>query len=102
MSCEVIVEDNNIELIVESQSTEVIQEPSTTELVVESQSTEVIQEPLQQDILIVATGANSALIKRTIDHIITIRDDCVLLMRNPIFTINGQLVIEPEGEALML
>ena len=102
MSCEIIVDDNNIELIVESQATEVIQSPSTIEIIVESEAIEVVCEPLQKDIVIVATGANSALIKRIIDRLITIRDNCVLLMRNPIFTANGQLVIEPEGEALML
>ena len=102
MSCDVIAEDNDIELVVKSQSTEVVQELLSAELVVESQSNEVVHEALQKDIIIVATGANSALIKRTISHPIFIRDDCTLLMRNPVFISDGQLVIEPTGEALML
>ena len=41
-------------------------------------------------------------IKRIIDTRINIGNKCTLLMRNPLFTENGQLVIDIEGEALML
>ncbi len=102
MSCEVIVSDNDNELIVESNTLEVIQQQNTVEIIVNSEATEVIQETLSSEIIIVATGANSALIKRTINYPIFIRDDCTLLMRNPVFINDGQLVIEPTGEALML
>lgn len=41
-------------------------------------------------------------IKRIIDTRINIADNCTLLMRNTIFTANGQIVVDIEGEALML